>query len=267
PEVFTFAYFLTVEEDVQVICLLKELKDHKKFEKIKKEITALSSNSKRKELLQFADKHFGGQVFSIRDLFPEDRDAILTAITDHKLKSQEELLKDIYLKNREFLRLLSETSLIPPQSILIPARTYLERELSYELRNWQKSLQPNGIKGIRKIISDASYYGVDIDKSAVSKTFSLFLLENVKRQKVKLIAEESESMIQFANFCRDVDIEIETQMIQNEIFTILNSTLKKEIDNLPPQSKRSDKDLRPLTQFLKLAERFNFNIDGWKELL
>ena len=267
PEVFKFGYFLMLKEDVQVICLLKEFKNIKEFKETKKEIMILPSNSKRKEVLQFAVEHFGGHVFSIRDLFPEDSDTILTTIADHKLKSLETLLKDIYIKNREFLRLLSETSLTPPQSILIPARTYLERSLSYELKNWQKSLLPKGIQGIRKVTSDASYYGIDIDKSAVSKTFSQFLLENVKRQKEKLIAVESEAMIQFVNFCGEIDVEIETQMIQNEIFAILNSTLLKELKAIKSHSKRSSKALNSVAQFIKLAERFNFNTDSWKELL
>ncbi len=267
PEVFKFGYFLMLKEDVQVICLLKEFENIEGFKKIKKEIMTLPSNSKRKDVLQFAVEHFGGHVFSIRDLFPEDSDTILTTISDHKLKSLETMLKDIYIKNREFLRLLSETSLTPPQSILIPARTYLERSLSHELKIWQKSLLPEGIQGIRKVTSDASYYGIDIDKSAVSKTFSQFLLENVKRQKERLIAAESEAMIQFVNFCSEIDVEIETQMIQNEIFAILNSTLRKELKAIKSLSKRSGKDLNPVTQFLRLAERFNFNADRWKELL
>ena len=74
-------------------------------------------------------------------------------------------------------------------------------------------------------------------------------------------------MIQFANFCKEIEVEIKTQMIQNEIFNILNSTLKEEIKKLPSPSKRSKKSMRPITQFLKLAERFNFNVTVWEELL
>ncbi|MDZ7860441.1 MAG: DUF3536 domain-containing protein [Candidatus Krumholzibacteriota bacterium] len=267
PELFTFGYLLMMEEEIQVICLTREFEDYGEFEKIKKKISALPSGSKRKDVLKFSVDHFGGHVLSIRDLFPEDRDAILTSITDNKLESLEGLLKDIYLKNREFLRLLSESSLTPPESILVPSRVYLERKLSFELRNWQKSLRPAGIEGIRKIISDASYYGIDIDKSSVSELFSVFLLENIKRQKEKLIAEESEAMIQFVNFCGDIDIEIKTGMIQNHIFTILNSTFKEEAEKLPPRSKRSGNEVKPVLEFLNLAERFNFNISAWKELL
>ncbi|HMA75968.1 MAG TPA: DUF3536 domain-containing protein [Candidatus Krumholzibacteriaceae bacterium] len=267
PESYTFGYLLLMEEEIQVICLIREFKDREEFEKIKEDISSLPSGIKRKDVLSFAVEHFGGMVFSIRDLFPEDRDTILASITDKKLESLESLLEDIYLKNREFLRLLSESSLTPPESILVPARVYLEKKLSYQLRNWQKSLRPEGIKGIRKIISDASYYGIDIDKSSVSDLFSGFLLENIKRQKKKLIAEESEAMIQFVNFCEEIDVEIKIGMIQNHIFTILNSTFKEEAEKLPPQSKRSGNQLKPPLQFLKLAERFNFNISAWKELL
>jgi hypothetical protein len=252
--------------EVQVICLSRELEAPDEYGAIKKMIEGLPSETGVEGLVSFASERFEGEVFSLGDFFAEDRDLILSGVTERKTGHLEPAIRNIYHENREFLRLLSEASLKPPDIILVPARTHLERELAAETAGWKRSLLLDDAEGIARVVSEAEYYGVEIDKGGLSEAFSRLLLDRVKELGEGPAAEESAAVAFFMDYCEKLGVEIDTQPLQNEIFRVLEGILARKRGKKPGAGfeKAAAGEIEGL---LRLAERLNFNIDRWKELL
>ncbi|MFO7915757.1 MAG: DUF3536 domain-containing protein [Candidatus Krumholzibacteriales bacterium] len=253
-----FRYLFTRRDRLRSICMLKPAGESGQENQRLPDLEQLPADAGREEMLHFGVDHFGGNLFSIRDLFPDDMNRVLRDLTDIRLDSLEPLLERIYMENREFLKVLDQASLPKPQVILSVASTYLERKLDEQLARWKRSLRPEDLGGIREVLQTASGYGVEMDSGSASDEISGFILENLKGFDAVPSAEKASDIIKFADYCRDSGIEIREQLIQNEIFRLLESALQEE----GAPSRRED-----FRAMLNLAEKFNFNTGRWKELL
>ena len=253
-----FRYLFIRRDRLRSICMLKPAGESGLEDRQMPDLEQLPADAGREEMLHFGVDHFGGSLFSIRDLFPDDMNRVLRDLTGARLDSLEPLLEKIYMENRDFLRLLDQSSLPKPDVILSVASTYLERKLDEQLAGWKRSLRPEDIGGIRKVLQTASGNGVEMDRSAASDEISGFILENLEGFDAVPSADKSSDIMKFSDYCRESGIEIREQLIQNEIFRLLENALQEENE----QSRRED-----FRAMLKMAEKFNFNTGRWKELL
>jgi len=253
-----FSYLFISRDRLRSICMLKPAGDSEEEARQLPDLEQLPPDAGREDMLRFGVDHFGGSLFSIRDLFPDDRNRVLHDLTGARLDSLEPLMEKIYLENREFLKVLDQTSLPKPEVILSVASTYLERRLDEQLAAWTRSLRPEDIGGIREVLQTASSHGVEMDRSAASEQISGFLLKNLEGFDAVPSAEKSSDIIKFVDYCRESGIEIIEQLIQNQIFRLLENALREE------GSPSRAEDFRAM---LNLAEKFNFNTSRWKELL
>ncbi|MBD3178134.1 MAG: DUF3536 domain-containing protein [Candidatus Latescibacteria bacterium] len=252
----SFQYLFIRRDELRNICMLKPDGEAGGIEQSSLELDQLHEDADREDMLHFAVDHFGGSLFSIRDLFPDDRNRVLRELTVSKLDSLESLLEKVYLENRDFLRVLDQSSLPKPEVIESVASAYLERKLEDALQHWQGSLSPDSMEGIAVVLRSASNYGVRVDSSTASEHISEYLLELLRGISL-LSTRECGEIIQFVDHVRGTEIEIRDQLIQNEIYRLLEAGFKKP-DQVPAED---------LQCILQLAERFNFNTLRWKELL
>lgn len=256
-------YFLMTRGDIQIICLVKELEGPEGFAEINGKLSSLSPDTEKQDLVKFAVDNFGGYVFSLGDLFMEDRTLILSAITERKIESLEPMIKELYFENMEFLRLISESSLQPADIIEVPAKNYLQRKLIRETKAWKMSLDPADTKGIRETLSEADYLGIELDVSEVSAVFSDFLLGRAEKGSIERRPDLSKAMASFMDHCEEIGVELDIQLLQNRVFDII----KHLFGNAESSGAEKHGEPAGVEAFLDLAERLNFNTAPWKELL
>lgn len=261
-----FQYMIVLGDSSRVTCMLKEYSGDTGYERVKEYLASLPEDSARSEIIRAAAEHFGGHVFSMRDLFPEDKERILGSLAVRQMDSVAGLFLDIYLENRDLLRLYSETSLDPPRSLVLPARSVLSKRLHEEVSKWEKSLETSGFDGIKEIISEAEYYGIRIDRSEVSTLFTDFFLEKVNRLREGLDASLTERLLEFADYCAGINIEIAQHDIQNELFDIMQTRLEDILAGIEA-GEAEPEEIEAAASLLRLARRFNFNTDPWQERL
>jgi hypothetical protein len=258
-----YGYFLVLGSPVRLICMLKELDDESGYYKIKANFAALPEKTGRKEIIKSAAEHFGGHVFVLSDLFPEDKEQLLGKLASRQVERISDRLEALYLESRDMLKLFSETSLQAPPSIRIPAETILSLRLEDELEKWEKTGHQAGLDGIREIFDEARYYGVNLDKSHVSSMFTSFILERLSSIAGAPDGSVTESIIEFVDYSDRIEIDIEPHQIQNVLYEILGGPIPESfsrVENLVPGSER---EIAGIKSMLRLAKRFNFDTDDF----
>ncbi len=259
-----FNYVLIVGEQFGVTCLVKRDEGEGDYSSVKKRISAIPDDADLDGIIMACVERFGSQNVSLRDLFPEDRERIIARLADRKIKALEKSFSDLYEGNRNLLRMLKEASLTPPASLLMPAQAHLTAKLVREVEEWECSLDPAGLDGIRKIIDESDLHGVTIDRTSAAESFSQLILENIRQIGENRDVETIRGLLKFIEVSDELGIEISQNDIQNEIFPILRETAPSSDAGAGPELENADEFARV---FSEIAARFNFNTDMWQERL
>jgi hypothetical protein len=177
----------------------------------------------------------------------------------------EERLEQIYLEDRDMLRLFSETRLTAPPVILVPAETVLARRLERELDKWEHKLDPAGLEGVKAVLAEADFYGVSLDRTEVSRMFTELLAEALGALRDGIDKVAAASLIAFIDFGDDAGVAFEEHGIQNLIYEILNGPLRDAIGRLERFELGSGDELAGVWKMLTIAERFNFNVEAYEK--
>lgn len=261
-----FEYLLFVEKDAGFSCYVRELEEgyapSQSLERFE-ELARSGSN----ELLQAAASDYFGSPITARDFLPEDRERIIRQFAHRRLEIVEERFGEIYSESRALLKLLSEAGMQAPPSLSVPAQAHLTRRLVEETERWERSLDPAGLEGIRRIVSEASAHGVKIDTSCASQSFTELVLEKLKILASDLRAESATALEQFVNMSDQLGIEINFRDIQNEVYDILVTRIDPLLEGASGREKLSAAAKEAIAAFLALARRFNFNTESWERKL
>jgi alpha-amylase/alpha-mannosidase (GH57 family) len=260
-----FGYFLVLGSPVRLICLLRELKSKGEFGEIKANFESLPEQKDRKEIIKSAAEHFGGHVFALSDLFPEDKEQLLGKIAARRMEKIFYRLEELYMESRDMLKLFGETSLEPPPSIRVPAETVLSSRLEEALEGWERTNDPAGLDDIRSVFNEARYYGVRLEKSHVSSMFTSFILERLEGIADGLDSSVTDSIIDLADYSDLVEIEIDPHRIQNMLYEILIGPASDAISRIEKMEPGSEKEIEGIKSLLRLAKRFNFDTDRYEQ--
>jgi hypothetical protein len=230
-------------------------------------LRALCLEAKERGDLQWlagaVEELLAGSLFRPVDLFPEDRERVLRALAGRKLESLEEGYRNLYLETRDLIRMLNESSIDIAPPLLLPAQATLTKMLLDEMEAWECSLEPRGLSGIRNIIAEASYYGVPIDKTAATDSFTELLIETLAGLKQPLEAAPIDAVISFVSLVDEIGIALHEGTVQNILYPVLESTVLDRLERDGTARGWSDGERAAAQSMLGLAQRFNFNVDRW----
>ena len=214
-------------------------------------------------LIGAVKEHLSGSTHKPIDLFPEDRERVLRALASRKLESLEQGYRSLYLETRDLIRMLNESSIDIASPLMVPAQAALTKMLLDEIDGWEHTLDPEGLSGIRNIIAEASYYGIPIDKRRATESFTELLVETIGELGEPLEAESIDAIISFVSFIDDIEVELHEGIVQNVFYPILESTLLDRLSKEGSAEGWSDRAREAARSMLRLAQRFNFNVDRW----
>ena len=260
-----FGYALILGAPSKVVCMVREDISHDEYCRLRSRLDSLPDESDRTDIIRKFTELFGGHIFAMRDLFPEDREKILARLAARQVDGLEERLEQLYLEDRDMLRLFSETHITAPPVISVPAETVLSRRLERELAHWERKLDPVGLEGVKAILSEADFYGVSLDRTEVSRMFTELLTEALGGLRDGIDETAIGALIEFVNFGDETGVAFEDHGIQNLIYEILTGPLCDAIGRLERFELESGNELAGVRKMFTLAKRFNFNVEEFED--
>ncbi len=260
-----FGYALILGVPSRVVCMVREGISHEEYCGLRERLDNLPDESDRKDIIRKFTELFGGHIFAMRDLFPEDREKILAKLAARQVDGMEESLEQLYHEDRDMLRLFSETHLTAPPVISVPAETVLSRRLERELEKWERKLDTARLEGVKAVLSEADFYGVSLDRTDVSRMFTELLTEALGGMRDGFDEATATALIAFVEFGDEIGVAFEDHIIQNTIYEILNGPLCDSIGRLERFEPSSGNELAGVRKMFALAKRFNFNVEAFEE--
>jgi alpha-amylase/alpha-mannosidase (GH57 family) len=258
-----YEYLVYVEDEASFVCFVRERRSEQEFREMTERLARIAREGSARELLSGAADYFGPRRFALQDFLPEDRDKILRRFMGKRLDLIEGRFSEIYHESKHLLILLKDANIHAPESILVPARTFLTNKLVAEVERWERSLDPAGLEGIKAIVTEASVFGVPIDTSSAAASFSALLLDRIGALADNLDPEASSALEQFVNLADEMGIRTNYRDIQNRIYFILESKISPLLDGFTGRTDVPEQEKHSISAFLRLARRFNFNTDAW----
>ena len=260
-----FLYALFIEDETGYRCFVGEPGGDGDFTRLR----ALCREAKERGGLQRlvdAGKHLPSSRYKPIDLFPQDRERVLRALAGRKLESLGQGYRALYLETRDLIRMLNESSIdiVPP--LLLPAQTTLTGMLLAEIEGWDHSLDPGGLSGIRNILTEANYYGVPIDKTTATDSFTELLIETIMGLQEPLDADSIDAVIAFVSFVDEIGVDLHEGTVQNVLYPVLESTVLGPLERDETAGAWNGVERTAARSMLELAQRFNFNVDSWLSL-
>jgi hypothetical protein len=271
-EVAVYEYLLYVEDEASFVCYVRARASEGEYRAMVERLSKLAEEARVPEIRPAAAEYFGRRRFTIRDFLPEDREKILRRFAAKRLEGIEARFGEIYAESKHLLILLREANIPAPQNLLLPAQTHLTKKLVHEVERWERTLDASGLEGIRRIVTEASLFGVPLDTSSAAESFSELILEKVRLLGVELETETAAALEQFVNLADEMGIRINYRDVQNRIFGILEAKIAPLVRELASRAGERgdagrDETTRSIAAFLSLARRFNFNTGPWEETL
>jgi hypothetical protein len=273
----TYEYLLYIEDEAGFTCFIRERRGDNEYRAMMDTILRFAESGDRAELRDAASELFGKR-FTIRHFLAEDRERILHHLSRKRIEAIEERFGEIYAESKILLRLLKEANIPAPPSLVIPAQVHLTKRLVAEVERWERSLDPHGLEGISRIVSEGVQFGIPIDKSSAAVTFTELVLEKTRLVASTLNPDSAAALEQFINMSDDIGIQIDFRDIQNVIHAMLASKVGPMIEELraaragAPGKRGAEppsvaERVRAIESFLSLARRFNFSTDAWDTAL
>jgi hypothetical protein len=262
-----YEYLLYVEDEAAFVCYVREQRNEAEYRAMVGRIAKLAESGKIHEIRPAASELFGQSRLTIRDFLAEDRQKVLRRFAAKRLEAIEERFGEIYDESKHLLILLKEANIPVPQNILLPAQTHLTRKLVREVEQWERSLNPAGLDGIKRIVTESSLFGVPIDTSSAAASFSDLILENIRRLAEELDVEDAAALEQFVNLSDEMKIRTNYRDIQNAIYAVLETKITPLLDTAAHAAGGHEEAKRAAAAFLSLARRFNFNTEPWDKRL
>lgn len=257
-------YMLLVENPAGFKCFVGSPSARSSYGGMKEHLLPIAGAGDKNGLLQAAAEHIAGKCYTLKDMLPEDRERTLELLASNRLDELLERFKKLYLENRDLLHILHESSVNPPPGLLAPAQTVLTKMLADEVEHWKRTLDPGGLKGIKKIIAEEDFCGVPTDKSSAAESFSALVLEKLGELGEKIEADTAESLLRFAELSSELGIKLDETAIQNEIYEVLEHEITPLVEQAAVETGEGETN-RAVTAFLRLAQRFNFNTVSLEE--
>ncbi len=200
----------------------------------------------------------GAKLFSLRDLFPEERKAYLEAL----FKEREEAIAGrylaIYRENQDLIEALHEASLPLPPGL----KAALDFALNVQVRETLQRLPSapaEGAKTLLQVIQKAERFNLELDLQRVPIAIVGVLQKGMEGLVKALDEARCQELLEFLQGAQRLKLPLDLAGPQNLMMEILER-------DLPPLLERVAKEGDPaayrlVSSVLHLAERLNFNVE------
>jgi hypothetical protein len=141
------------------------------------------------EMTEVLTSFLGNQVFSIRDTFREERQAIFQKLIQREFDEHCQVYADLFDRTKQVVEALAREGLEIPYEIRVAAEVTLSNRLFQEINELKRDFKATKEKGeIDRIIEEANEHGYLLRKEK-----SLLVLNEILKEKMSALQKGKES--------------------------------------------------------------------------
>lgn len=234
----------------KVQCCVANKMDDKAFKKLRRVLKKLFDRGRIDKLVALMSDVMGGEVYSLRHLFADERREILSLLCADSLGAVGKLYKKAYDQQYSVMKLLRDSE--------VPMPPIFAQTISFVLNNKVMQLLQNEViefDKLREVITELKQWADVVDKQAL-----IFVLEKIINNLMQRIVDDPDDKTQFEYVCaifrliHSLHLDLDLWKAQNIYFSLSR-------DLYPDyEQKAEDGDIKAglwLTAFESLAPFLN----------
>jgi alpha-amylase/alpha-mannosidase (GH57 family) len=208
-------------------------------------------------IFQDLEKLGGEHCYSLHDLLPEAKQAVLRLIIDKEITAYHDMLARAFDDNRETVEAALREGLIIPPEFKIAAEHTLSNRLEREIEQYGEQIGELEKRGIAKgILQQAHQFGYSLRTAHAERILCHVLKQKIIDLKQDVSRAAIEEIERFLAFIRELDLRIDLTDVQNLFY----ETLKNRVGARPEKVSGGSEDQQTIAQALaNLAVNLGFS--------
>jgi hypothetical protein len=265
PEDFLFGLFLSKKEVCRTWVL--ENKNSFRFDRLKEKCFE-SFGKKEEAITQCLTSFLGDHIFTIRDTFKEERQAVFQKFIEDELNEHRRIYAELFDKSKEAVAALAREGVEIPFEIRVAAEVTLSHRLLKGVERLKGDYKSTTEKGeIDRIVDEAKKSGYHLRKEE-----PLLILDGMLREKVGLLRTPEDSSImeerieEIITFLARVE-KWGFEISKDEAQDLMDEMLKEYVGGLEKSwwGNGSEKPFPP--NLILLAEKLDFNVERFSKMV
>ncbi|MCI0693204.1 DUF3536 domain-containing protein [candidate division KSB1 bacterium] len=230
------------------------------------------------EIVDELPRRWGGEAYDLRDMLAEERQQVVDILLQDRLSAISGIYSHIYTQYRSLMQALRGLGAALPAELSVPARYTLSQRLRMEVEKLRPGLSldatsrktgvtdPEAYKPCLEVARAAQRLGLQLDNESASRIFQEMIEQRLQHVFNNSAGASCKEILVLVDIADRLKLALDEPSIQNQIFSILNERVEAMIDRILAAA-QIEPEYDAVSDFLRLAYRFNFNIKRYKDRL
>ncbi len=218
------------------------------------------------EIVDELPRRWGGVAYDLRDMLAEERQQVIDILLQDRLSEIGGIYSHIYTQYRSLMQALRGLGATLPAELSVPARYTLSLRLREEVQKLRNVTNPEAYKPCLEVARAAQRLGLQLDNRSASRVFQDMIEERLQHLFNNSLDASCKELLALVDIADRLKLELDEPSIQNQIFSILHERIDGLIDRIFAAA-QIEQEYDTVSDFLRLAYRFNFNIKRFKDRL
>jgi Spy/CpxP family protein refolding chaperone len=268
PESKEFLFGLIPSQKEVFQTWVSEVKDNISFDTLR-EKGGEHLGRGEEEMTKVLTSFLGNQVFSIRDTFKEQRQALFQKLIRKEFDEHCQIYGDLFDRTKQVVEALSREGMEIPYEIRVAAEITLSNRLFREVNELKMDFKATKEKGeIDRILEGAKEHGYLLRKEKPLSVLNEILMEKMNAlQKsegsdLPRKADQIEEVIKFLDLTKKWDFEIPLEEVQN----LMGQILDESVGGLEKVWWENGATRPFPSNLITLAEKLGFNVERFLKI-
>ncbi len=222
-KIFDYAFAAMHFGDVDFYCALREFPGIEQFRESAEALWSNFYTSSLPTMLRLAQENFGQFEYGLESMLPEGRERISKTIYSDLVEAFADEYAALYRVNRRKIEMLSRAGFKLPTELRTAAEFTLGKQFEEEIRQQQESSDPAVYQKAVEIAYEAARHGFRLDRTASRLTFEKMIARAVHQTVTEPASENVNSALALIALTRQLDIEVNLERPQEEIYDALQT--------------------------------------------
>jgi hypothetical protein len=218
------------------------------------------------EIADDLPRRWGGETYDLRDMLAEERQQVIDILLQDRLSEISGIYSHIYTQYRSLMQALRGLGAALPAELSVPARYTLSQRLREEVEKLRNVTDPGAYKPCLEVARAAQRLGLQLDNESASRAFQEMIEQRLQLVFNNAAMESCKEILVLVDIADRLKLALDEPSIQNQVFSILNERVDAMIDRILAAA-QIEPAYDAVSDFLRLAYRFNFNIKRYKDRL
>lgn len=262
----TFGYALIHYDTVEKVkCATRSMRNGWDYETSKNKMLQ-AFGSDHNDLESMLSSVWGGQQFSVRDLFYEERQKVADQIIKRQMRTVSMCAEEIYEQSQGIIITLSDLGLPLPDEIAQPARMTLSNVILGEVARLRNETDMALFEKAIEAARTAQKLDIKLNTEKAAQIFQKMIIRRLRRLKEHFDYKHVKPFAELVELANRMNLKLHLTPIQNQVYSILQQQLAPAIEHVIQQPE-DDTLYKAVNALLQTAYSLNFNIQPYKESL